>query len=155
MSRLPTFLRRRRADVPPGLLPTADAIAAAREQATSPAPIDSRQQELQQQRDRLTERFALLQSDLGGAFYEMAIRDHVRLDVLTTKAAELQRVDAELAAVEASLAGGRGAPVGHCRNCGTGYDAQASFCAACGTAVVTVPLPESLTEHHVNGTAPQ
>jgi len=34
------------------------------------------------ERDRLTERFALMQSELGGLFYEMAIRDHVQMDVL-------------------------------------------------------------------------
>ena len=44
-----------------------------------------------------------MQADLGGAFYEMAIRDHVRMDVLTRKAAELQRVDAELLAAERLL----------------------------------------------------
>jgi hypothetical protein len=52
------------------------------------------------QRDRLLEKFTVMQADLGGAFYEMAIRDHVRMDVLTRKAAELQRVDAELLAAE-------------------------------------------------------
>ena len=40
---------------------------------------------------------------LGGAFYEMAIRDHVQMDMLTRKAAELQRVDAELLALERML----------------------------------------------------
>jgi hypothetical protein len=55
------------------------------------------------ERERLTERFALMQSELGGLFYEMAIRDHVRLDVLVRKAADLQRVDAELAQVERLL----------------------------------------------------
>ena len=55
------------------------------------------------QRERLTEKFALLQSELGGTFYEMAIRDHLRMDVLMRKAAELQRVDAELSAVEQQL----------------------------------------------------
>jgi hypothetical protein len=55
------------------------------------------------QRDRLLEKFTIMQADLGGAFYEMAIRDHVRLDVLTRKAAELQRVDAELLAAERML----------------------------------------------------
>ena len=59
--------------------------------------------ELLAQRDRLLEKFTVMQADLGGAFYEMAIRDHVRLDVLTRKAAELQRVDAELLAVERVL----------------------------------------------------
>jgi hypothetical protein len=59
--------------------------------------------ELLAQRDRLLEKFTVMQADLGGAFYEMAIRDHVRMDVLTRKAAELQRVDAELLAVERLL----------------------------------------------------
>jgi hypothetical protein len=55
------------------------------------------------QRDRLLEKFTIMQADLGGAFYEMAIRDHVRMDVLTRKAAELQRIDAELLAAERML----------------------------------------------------
>jgi hypothetical protein len=59
--------------------------------------------DLRAQRDRLLEKFTIMQADLGGAFYEMAIRDHVRLDVLTRKAAELQRVDAELLAAERML----------------------------------------------------
>ena len=59
--------------------------------------------DLRAQRDRLLEKFTIMQADLGGAFYEMAIRDHVRMDVLTRKAAELQRVDAELLAVERML----------------------------------------------------
>ena len=67
----------------------------------SPEPArPGSEQELLAERERLTERFALLQSELGGAFYEMAIRDHVRLDVLIRRAAELQRVESELAAVE-------------------------------------------------------
>jgi hypothetical protein len=60
--------------------------------------------ELRAQRDRLLEKFTIMQTDLGGAFYEMAIRDHVRIDVLTRKAAELQRVDAELTETERMLA---------------------------------------------------
>lgn len=59
--------------------------------------------DLRAQRDRLLEKFTIMQTDLGGAFYEMAIRDHVRMDVLTRKAAELQRVDAELLAAERML----------------------------------------------------
>jgi hypothetical protein len=59
--------------------------------------------DLTAQRDRLLEKFTIMQADLGGAFYEMAIRDHVRMDVLTRKAAELQRVDAELLAAERML----------------------------------------------------
>lgn len=61
--------------------------------------------ELAAQRERLTERFALMQSELGGLFYEMAIRDHVQMDLLIQKAAALQRVDEELAELERRLAG--------------------------------------------------
>jgi hypothetical protein len=61
------------------------------------------EEELLARRDRLIERFAVMQSDLGGLYYEMAIRDHLRLDILARKAAELQRVDFELAQVEELL----------------------------------------------------
>jgi hypothetical protein len=60
--------------------------------------------ELISERGRLTERFAVMQSELGGLFYEMAIRDHVQMEVLIRKAAELQRVDAELVRIERLLA---------------------------------------------------
>ena len=55
-----------------------------------------------------------MQLDLGGVYYEMAIRDHVKHDVLIRKAAELQRVDAELRRVEQLLQGGGPSP-GPCR----------------------------------------
>jgi hypothetical protein len=83
------------------------------------------------ERDRLTERFALMQSELGGLFYEMAIRDHVQLEVLTRKAAELQRVDAELAQVERLLADGEAVLGGHCEKCGAPHARGAAFCAQC------------------------
>jgi hypothetical protein len=83
-------------------------------------------------RDRLTERFALLQSELGGTFYEMAIRDHVRMDVLMRKAAELQRLDAELSAVEHLLENGGARAGGNCPECGTVHARGAAFCAQCG-----------------------
>ena len=54
-------------------------------------------------RARLAERLAELQWDLGGLAYEMAIRDHFRLDVLVRGRRELQRVDAELGEVERLL----------------------------------------------------
>jgi hypothetical protein len=92
--------------------------------------------ELITQRDRLLEKFTLMQSDLGGAFYEMAIRDHVRLDVLTRKAAELQRVDAELLAVERVLELERADAAGLCPGCGAPYGHAVRFCAQCGTPLV-------------------
>ena len=71
--------------------------------AKSEERIPAENADLVAQRDRLLEKFTIMQADLGGAFYEMAIRDHVRMDVLTRKAAELQRVDAELLAAERML----------------------------------------------------
>ena len=59
--------------------------------------------ELLAERDRLVERFALMQSELGGLFYEMAIRDHLQLDLLVERAASLQQVDSELQDLERRL----------------------------------------------------
>jgi hypothetical protein len=84
------------------------------------------------QRERLTERFAMMQSELGGLFYEMAIRDHVRMDVLIPKAAALQRVDAELAQLERMLETGSSAAGGTCPSCNAIYARGAAFCAQCG-----------------------
>ncbi len=92
--------------------------------------------ELIGQRDRLLEKFTVMQADLGGAFYEMAIRDHVRLDVLTRKAAELQRVDAELLAVERALELERADAAGLCPGCGAPYGPAVRFCAQCGTPLM-------------------
>ncbi len=59
--------------------------------------------ELAAERDRLTERFVLMQSELGGLFYEMAIRDHLQLDLLVERAAAMQRVEDELRRVALEL----------------------------------------------------
>jgi len=85
-------------------------------------------------RDRLIERFTALQLDLGGAYYEMAIRDHIRPEVLLRKAAELQRVDAELREVQEVLrTGQRGG--GTCSSCGALHGDTASFCWQCGASL--------------------
>jgi hypothetical protein len=91
--------------------------------------------DLEKQRDRLLEKFTVMQADLGGAFYEMAIRDHVRLDVLTRKAAELQRVDAELLAVERLLELERSDAAGLCSSCGSPYGPADRFCPQCGSSL--------------------
>jgi NADH pyrophosphatase NudC (nudix superfamily) len=101
--------------------------------AVQPAPESK---ELLAQRDRLLEKFTVMQADLGGAFYEMAIRDHVRLDVLTRKAAELQRVDAELLTVERLLEIERADAAGLCASCGAPYGAADRFCPQCGSSLV-------------------
>jgi hypothetical protein len=113
--------------------------AQAKPASTAAASIGSAgDRELRAERDRLLERFTIMQSDLGGAFYEMAIRDHVRLDVLTRKAAELQRVDAELLAVERQLELERSDAAGLCEACGSPYGAADRFCPQCGTPLTPV-----------------
>lgn len=94
-------------------------------------------EDLLAQRDRLLEKFTIMQADLGGAFYEMAIRDHVRMDVLTRKAAELQRVDAELLAAERMLELERSDAAGSCPSCGSPYGHAVRFCAQCGQSLVS------------------
>lgn len=114
------------------LVPKAKKGEGPKETAAEPAPENT---ELRAQRDRLLEKFTVMQADLGGAFYEMAIRDHVRLDVLTRKAAELQRVDAELLAVERLLELERSDAAGLCANCGSPYGPADRFCPQCGASL--------------------
>jgi RNA polymerase-binding transcription factor DksA len=97
--------------------------------AQTPKPVN---RELLAERDRLLEKFTVMQADLGGAFYEMAIRDHVKLDVLTRKAAELQRVDIELGQVEEQLQQVDSASIGQCASCGAPFEHGARFCSHCG-----------------------
>lgn len=133
MSRLGELSRR-----PAGLLrrPAAESATVAGKAVAKPEEKKPAQPEpsaeLLAQRDRLLEKFTVMQADLGGAFYEMAIRDHVRLDVLTRKAAELQRVDAELLAVERELELERADAAGLCPGCGAPYGHAVRFCAQCG-----------------------
>jgi hypothetical protein len=118
---------------------TTSPMAAVASSPSPPRPLTDEPElrELRAQRDRLIEKFTIMTSDLGGAFYEMAIRDHVRLDVLTRKAAELQRVDAELAAVERALELERADAAGICAACGTPFGHGTRFCSQCGASLVT------------------
>jgi hypothetical protein len=88
--------------------------------------------DLERRRDRLAKQLVDLQWDLGGLAYEMAIRDHFRLDVLNAQAAKLQQVDAELAEVERMLKLGQAGAAGACPNCGALYAQGAVFCWQCG-----------------------
>ena len=125
--------------LPEGMVP-ADKLAAQARRAAPPGPQQPPgHPDLLAQRERLVERFAAMQSDLGGVFYEMAIRDHVRLDVLTSKAAELQRVDAELAEVERALRGDEGPAAGACPSCGAAHGLDSRFCSRCGFALPARP----------------
>lgn len=86
---------------------------------------------LDDERRRLAELVAESTWDLGGLVYEMAVRDHFRVDVLTQRAAELQRLDARLSEVERLVADHEGIG-GHCRFCGAPHGRSAEFCWSCG-----------------------
>ncbi len=88
--------------------------------------------ELRARRDDLAERVAELTWDLGGLTYEMAIRDHFRLDVLVRRAAELQEADAELGEVERLVAAAAEGVGGACRSCGAPHSRGATYCWKCG-----------------------
>ncbi len=133
-SRSAELLRRPSSKSAPAAKQEAAKKAASKPEEKQPKPEESA--ELLAQRDRLLEKFTVMQADLGGAFYEMAIRDHVRLDVLTRKAAELQRVDAELLAAERMLELERADAAGLCPGCGAPYGHAVRFCAQCGHALV-------------------
>ena len=65
--------------------------------------------DLKLRRDRLAREVAERQFDLGGLAYEMAIRDHFRMDVLLRAAAAMQDADAQLAELERALPPARSA----------------------------------------------
>jgi hypothetical protein len=88
--------------------------------------------ELDARREELTREFASLQWDLGGLAYEMAIRDHFRLDLLARQAARLQEVDAQLGAIEQLSRIDGGGAAGACPNCDALYPRGAVYCGQCG-----------------------
>ena len=92
--------------------------------------------ELRARRDRLAGEAAELQWDLGGLTYEMAIRDHFRLDVLVRRAARLQEVDAELGEVERLLRSEETGATGACPGCGAPHSRGAVFCWQCGSPLM-------------------
>jgi hypothetical protein len=101
---------------------------------------------LARRREALAADVAEAQFDLGGLAYEMAVRDHFRLDVLTRRAARLQELDAELAEAERLLRLADGGASGACRSCAALHSRGAVFCWQCG---------ERLLEATGGGTAAQ
>jgi hypothetical protein len=101
--------------------------------------------ELAARREALAARFAELQWDLGGVAYEMASRDHFRLDVLTARAAELQQVESNLAETERLLKLEQAGAAGACPSCGSLYARGADYCWHCGLALMpsgaAAPVP--------------
>lgn len=109
----------------PTAAPAPDSVA-------TPAAQDSARSELQRRRDALAEQVTEMHWDLGGLAYEMAIRDHFRLDVLVRRAAALQERDAELAEVERLLRMEHDGVAGSCPDCGAPHSRGAVYCWQCG-----------------------
>lgn len=96
---------------------------------------------VQEQRDELAREFVGLQWDLGGVAYEMAIRDHFRLDVLTKQAAKLQQVDSALGQAERMLRLEQDGVAGTCPSCGGVQARGAVFCWQCGEQLTPTVAP--------------
>jgi hypothetical protein len=99
-------------------------------------PSDDQSAELRRRRDALAQEVTELHWDLGGLAYEMAIRDHFRLDVLVRRAALLQQRDAELAEVERLLRLQEHGAAGTCPNCAAPHSRGAAYCWQCGTTLI-------------------
>jgi hypothetical protein len=97
--------------------------------------------ELAQRRDQLARQYAELQWDLGGLVYEMAARDHFRLDVVVRQAAKLQAVDAELAEADRLLRLEEGGAAGTCPACGALHARGALYCWQCGKDLMARVAP--------------
>jgi len=93
---------------------------------------------LERHRAELADRVAELQFDLGGLAYEMAIRDHFRLDVLLRRAAELQQADGELGEVDRLLRAERASETGSCPSCNAPHSRGAAYCWQCGAELTAV-----------------
>jgi hypothetical protein len=102
----------------------------------SPGSEDSGRSELRRRRDALTQQVTELHWDLGGLAYEMAIRDHFRLDVLMRRAAVLQERDAELAEIERLLRLEESASAGTCPHCSAPHSRGALYCWQCGATLM-------------------
>jgi len=109
--------------------------------------------ELRRRRYELAERVAALTWDLGGLTYEMAIRDHYRLDVLARRAAELQEADAQLGEVQRLLATAEAGVAGHCRSCGAVHSRGAAYCWRCGAQLLAEARPSVLPYSAAEGPA--
>jgi hypothetical protein len=103
---------------------------------STPAPPADGRSDLRRRRDSLAEQVTELHWDLGGLAYEMAIRDHFRLDILVRRAAILQERDAELAEVERLLRMEDDGLAGNCVHCGAPHSRGALFCWQCGATLM-------------------
>lgn len=109
-----------------------------------PAAPSGSMAQLRGRRRELAQRVAELTWDLGGLTYEMAVRDHYRLDVLARRAAELQQADAELNEVQRLLASAEAGVHGQCRSCGAVHSRGAAYCWHCGAGLLEEARPSML-----------
>jgi hypothetical protein len=100
--------------------------------------------DLTRRRDALTARLAELQWDLGGLVYEMATRNHIRVDVLVRRAAVQQEVDGELGEVKRILRMEETGAAGQCVSCDAPHSSGAAYCWQCGQ-----PLLEHIPSHAI------
>ncbi|HEY1688142.1 MAG TPA: hypothetical protein VGF95_04685 [Solirubrobacteraceae bacterium] len=110
--------------------------------------------ELQRRRDELATEVQRLRCDLGGLTYEMAIRDHFKIEVLVRRAAILQERDAELAEVERLLSAPDLGVGGSCPSCGVVHSRGAVFCWQCGASLMEQVPSESVGEAALDGRTP-
>jgi hypothetical protein len=122
------------------------------EPRAAPVTEQGAHSELRRRRDALAEQVTELHWDLGGLAYEMAIRDHFRLDVLVRRAAVLQERDAQLAEVERLLRMEEDGSVGSCPNCSAPHSRGAVYCWQCGIALLR-RLPSDAAAPHESSTA--
>jgi hypothetical protein len=101
---------------------------------------------LERRRDALAAEVTELHWDLGGLAYEMAIRDHFRLDVLVRRAATLQERDAELAEVERLMRMDERGIAGSCPSCSAPHSRGAVYCWQCGSALMQSQPARALTD---------
>ena len=93
--------------------------------------------DLRARRDALAREVAERQLDLGGLTYEMAIRDHFRLDVLLRAAARMQEADAQLAEADRVLHLEEHGAAGTCPGCNALRSRNAVFCWQCGIQLMS------------------
>jgi hypothetical protein len=117
------------ASAPPAAMPPPPA-------PSSPTVAAEARSALQRRRDALAQQVTELHWDLGGLAYEMAIRDHFRLDVLVRRAAVLQERDAELAELERLLRMEHDGVAGDCPSCGAPHSRGALYCWQCGITLM-------------------
>jgi chorismate mutase len=105
---------------------------------------------LEPRRRELAAQVAELQWDLGGLVYEMAIRDHIRVDLLIQRAAAMQALDAELGEVERVMRMDQAGAAGACPSCTALHSRGAAFCWQCGHSLVeqvrTTPTADRAAE---------